>query len=237
MDINPLTRNKDKINASLVTHGDGTVSSKTETMITIPSFWEEKGLFIRGDTLMVAAICPIIIDKYYGILNTLSMIATDPESVTTVTIDDDDYILLNYTAGDRILSRPDVVIDDGLPYKVFDAFIDKGKIPWYLSYEDIGKLMDSSHTFAGLNFNVDHAIFEMVASLITRSANDRSKFYRHSASKSTTAKYTFIPMRSVQYGASNTTAKLIGAYWSDGLTSALVHPSERKELIEDLLRS
>ena len=45
-----------------------------------------------------------------------------------------------------------------------------------------------------------------------------------------------IPFRSVTYGATNTTAKLMGAYFDEGLTSALVNPSQRTEKIEELLR-
>ena len=237
MDISNLTRDPVSVKKDLVTHKDGTVSAKKDCTITIPLLWEEKDLFLRGDSVLITAICPIIIDDKYAVLSVMSRIVTDPVTISTVTINDMDYVLLYYDVGDRILARHEVVKDDGLPYKIFDTIIDKGKVPWYLSYEDLGKLFDTSKSYSGLGINVDHAIFEMVASLIARDKNDRSKFYRHAVNKSLKSEPTFIPMRSVQYGASNTTAKLIGAYWSEGLTSALVHPSERKELIEDLLRS
>lgn len=237
MDIKGLKRDKVKIQSLLAYHKDGTVSAIDDTIITVPAYWEEKGLFIRGDTISVIAICPIIVGNYYAVLNILSLISTDPESISIVSIEDVDYIKLFYSKGDRILSKSNVVLDDGLPYKAFDELIDRGKVPWYLTYDDMGKLMDTAADYTGLKFNIDHAIFEMVASLMTRDSNDRSKFYRHRLNVDPKTQYTFIPMSSVQYGASNTTAKLIGAYWSEGLSSALVHPSERKELIEDLLRS
>jgi hypothetical protein len=47
---------------------------------------------------------------------------------------------------------------------------------------------------------------------------------------------TFIPFRSPIYGATNTTAKLIGAYFDDSINSALVNPSEKVEGVESLLR-
>lgn len=237
MDVSKCVRNANAVKKELITHKDGTVTSKKECVVTVPLVWEEKGMFIRGESILVTAICPIIIDGTYSVLNVLAKMVTDPSTIQTVTIDDTEYIAMYYEPGDRILARGDVVKDDGLPYFVFDTLIDKGRIPWFLSYDDIGKLFDSSIAYAGLKFNIDHAIFEMVASLIARDRSDRSKFYRHAINKKPTADTTYIPMRSVQYGASNTTAKLIGAYWSEGLTSALVHPSERKELIEDLLRS
>ena len=46
----------------------------------------------------------------------------------------------------------------------------------------------------------------------------------------------FIPLRSVVYGATNTTNKLAGSYFNEGVISALVSPSTRIEPIEELLR-
>ena len=51
-----------------------------------------------------------------------------------------------------------------------------------------------------------------------------------------TKKFVTIPLRSVAYAASNTTNKLAGSYFSVGLTSALVNPTERVEKIEAILR-
>jgi hypothetical protein len=45
----------------------------------------------------------------------------------------------------------------------------------------------------------------------------------------------YIPLRSVTYTATNTTNKLAGSYFQEGLVSALVSPSERKERIESIL--
>ena len=79
---------------------------------------------------------------------------------------------------------------------------------------------------------------QMFAAAITRDSANRAKYYRHTLSDlpSEDRPPTFIPLRSVTYGATNTTAKLMGSYWNDGLTSALVNPSEKTERIEQLLR-
>lgn len=177
----------------------------------------------------------LIIGDDYAVSTTLTTISTDPDTIETVTIENMEYYAFHYQAGGRFMTDTACVKVDSLPYRIFDAVIDKGKVPWYLDYLGLSELFDSAKKYCGVNLDtIDHAIFEMVAAVISRQASDRSKFYRHGKDEGRPA---FIPMRSVQYGASNTTAKLIGAYWSEGLMSSLVHPSERKELIEDLLRA
>jgi hypothetical protein len=64
-------------------------------------------------------------------------------------------------------------------------------------------------------------------------------FYRHQfkdTKQLTDKPPEIIALRSVQDGASNTTAKLMGAYLDEGINSALVDPAERLERVEDLLR-
>ena len=45
-----------------------------------------------------------------------------------------------------------------------------------------------------------------------------------------------LPLKSIAYGLSNTTSRLMGNYLNDGMNSALVNPSTQNESIEDLLR-
>ena len=47
----------------------------------------------------------------------------------------------------------------------------------------------------------------------------------------------FIPISSIEFGATNTLNKLGGNYFDKGVASALVTPTESVELIEIIIRS
>lgn len=129
---------------------------------------------------------------------------------------------------------------DTLVFRIYDEFIAKGRVPWYMGYDELGKLFDTAKTFAGANIGQNHEVTELLVSMIARDPEDRTKYYRQtvkSLGDLVSRPPSIIPLRSVQYSATNTVNKLAGSYWNDALTSALVSPGERTERIEALLRT
>jgi hypothetical protein len=127
-----------------------------------------------------------------------------------------------------------------LVYKIYDEIISKGRVPWYLGYLELGQIFDTAGYHAGANIGKNQEVTELIISMISRSEKDRNKYYRttiQSLDELMTNRPAFIPLRSVQYAATNTTNKLAGSYFSDALVSALVNPSDRVERIESLLRA
>ena len=236
MDVHKLKRRPDLIKAKLKKQSDNSVITLVPATVMVPRLWEDKALVSIGVHTTFTGVYALIQGDSYAVSTALTVITTDADSVDTVNVDGEEYYAFRYQAGDRVILNTDCLKSDSVPYRFFDAVIDKGKIPWYLEYEDLIQIFNTAGEYAGVNFNIDHSIFEIVMAEITRNPNDRSKFFRHCNEKDISGKPAFIPLKSVQFTASNTTAKLIGAYWQEGLSSALVHPSERKELIEDLLR-
>ena len=83
----------------------------------------------------------------------------------------------------------------------------------------------------------NYEIFELLVSAITRYEKDKRIYYRQVLKDNPQAKYSFIPLKSVYYAASNTLNKLAGAYFSQGVASALVNPTQNVEHVEKLLRA
>ena len=82
-------------------------------------------------------------------------------------------------------------------------------------------------------------VMELIASMVSRNQKNRLEYYRHTIQNRDELKTNpplFVALRSVSDSATNTTNKLGGSYFEEGLTSALVNPTERVERIEDLLR-
>lgn len=235
LNVNQLKRDPVAIKKELVQASDHSVRLKTDARLLLPQPWLEKGLLTLGEKTTLLAIYALVIGNVYAVSTTLTMIESDPSVITTETIDDNEFYVLHYKPGDRFIVDANCVRRDSLPYRVFDTVLDRGKVPWFLTGEDLAQIYETSKHFASVGYPVDHSVFEIIIASLSRQKQDRSKFYRNGGRFDEPP--VFIPFRSVMYGASNTTAKLIGAYWTEGLTSALVYPSERKEVIEDLLRA
>lgn len=233
MDIRGFKRDPTYVKKFIKKLNDGSIIFTKEAKVMLPKKWMDNDLVAISDPITMVGVFAIIIDNYYAVSSVTTLMSTDPDKINYDFVNDEEYIVFNYKENDRLTINSQLVKRDNIPYKLFTFIFDKGKIPWFLSYTDVSQIYDSSIEYASVNFNLPHSVFEMVAGVIARNENEKNTFYRHG---DWSKPPVFIPLRSVQFAASNTTAKLIGAYWSEGLASALVYPSERKELIEELLR-
>lgn len=240
MDPKKLKRNPQIVHQDLTKMKDRRLVTKKGCKIYVPArFQEQKLAAIGSETYLLGIFAIVYDDTYYAVSNVPAMMRVDPATVNTVTVDEEDYLELVFEAGDTVLTNIDLVKDDKMLFYVYNEFIAKGHIPWYIGYEDLGRLFEHAKLHAGASLGANHAVIEMIAASITRDSNNKTKFYRHSVESKKdldTNPPTMIPLRSVTYGATNTTAKLIGAYWDEGITSALVNPSEKVEPIEEILR-
>ena len=162
-----------------------------------------------------------------------------PDITSTTKFDDEEYFSFSFKAGSEVVSNLNLVRDDTLVYRVYNEITAKGHFPWFLSYEDLGKLYMTAPKHGNIVLASNNATFEMIAASITRDNRDTTKYYRYQIN-SMREQYTnppnFIPLRSVLYGTTNTTSRLIGSYFEEGVLSALTNPSEKTEHVESLLR-
>ncbi len=240
MDWTRWKREPSKVHEALALQPDGSVVAARELKIYIPERFVEKQLArIGAETYIVGIFAMVVDDRFYGVSTTNAMMRVCPTMITTVKFDQDSYLEFAFDPGSVVIATRQLIKSDTLVYYIFDEFIAKGRVPWYIGYEDLAKLFDSADKHAGVRLGSYHSILEMFAASIARNAENRTKYYRHTVvAQDDPVKRppTFIPLRSITYGPNNTTSKLMGSYWNDGLTSALVNPSEKKERIEELLR-
>ena len=233
-------RNPGKVHEALMELPDGSVTTKRDVKIYIPQRFVEKQLAAIGaETYIVGIFVMVVDDKFYAVSTVNAMMRIQPSTISTVKFDGDSYLEFYFAPGSVVIANTLLLKADALVYKIFNEIIAKGHVPWYVNYEDLAKLFDTADTHAGVNLMGSHAILEMFAAAIARDPNDRSKYYRHAIQQQSdveTSPPKMIALNSVTYGATNTTAKLLGSYWDDGLTSALVNPSQKTEQIEELLR-
>lgn len=238
MDISQLKRSPEKVHACL-TEVDGKIIALKQLKIYIPSRFAERNLAVIDLDIRILGIYAIVTeDGYYGVSIINAMVMIEPTAIIKLMIEGNEYYEFTFEPGSTVITSNELVREDTIVYHIYDEFIAKGHIPWYMGYEDMGKLFDSAQKFAGARVGKNHEVIELLTSIITRDSVDRTKYYRQVVTTPEDLKNkppTFIPLRSVVYNATNTTNKLAGSYMSEGLVSALVSPSERTERIESIL--
>lgn len=213
----------------------------SDCKIQIPVRFNNVGLAQVGADVYIYGIFALILpDGNYSVCNVNSLFKIVPDKILTVKLDGVDYYEFHFKAGDVVVASTDLVKRDTLIYNVFNEMLFNGNIPWYMEYEDLGKLFDTSMTFAASNVNQNLEVIELFAMLITRSSKDRTKPYRQTVNSRddlVTNKPAFIPLKSVFYAVTNTFNKLAGSYFHDGVVSALVNPSTQSTRIENILKA
>jgi len=241
MDTSRLVRNPDAVKANIVETPDGRLVVKKACNLYTPARYVEKGLAHVGNETYVVGIWGLVLEETgeYSVNLTNAMMGIDPSWSNVVTIDNTEYIEFHFEPGQTLVTNVNLVKNDILVYTIYNEIIAKGNVPWFISYIDLGKLFDSALYHGGLNLRASPSTLQMIAAVISRDTEDRTKYYRQtvqSVEQALRDTPAFIPFRNIAYGATNTAAKLIGAYFEEGMISAITNPSNRLEKVEALLR-
>lgn len=239
MQVKHLIRDASKIHECLQELPDGQLVTKKLVKIYIPARFTERNLATIGvETYIVGIYAMVLEDQYYAVSMVNAMVRIDPDQTNRVKIDEDDYLEFVFTPGSTVIPSVQLVKTGSLVYRIYDEFFGKGRVPWYLGYRELAQIFDTASYHAGASVGTEHEVSELLVSIVARSAQDRTRYYRQTVTDVEAEVQNppvFIPLRSVVYAATNTTNKLAGSYMQDGIISALNSPSTRSERIEDLL--
>lgn len=240
MDINKLTRNPELVHTYLRETPEGRLITTKECKIYVPQNFEQCGLAsISVETYIVGLFAMVFDEKDYGVMCVNAVMRVEPSKTDKIKIGHTDYYELTIPAGGAVVADLNLVQKDLIVYSIYNEVVSKGKIPWYLTYEDLGSLFDTAKEYANANIGSNREVTEMIISQIARNSEDRAVFYRITAADPARLKKekpSYIPLRSVIFAATNTTNKLAGSYMQVGVVSALVTPSTETERMESLLR-
>lgn len=219
------------------TDKDGSVVFIGEKLeVRIPESYEKHGGIRFGETeVSVLAICDITINDtmktgYY----LPALITCCPSDIKNITESDEHYTLLTFYTEDVFMKTTKVVKNGKLAYVIFTEFIDLGnRLPW-MTYDSVAFILDLAKRTTGVSFNIDHSVVEFIQSHLARSSKNPTIPYRNTDMQEPP---TVLALRYSQHSALSTTAKAIGAYFNEGVDSALVNQSDVKSTVEDVLRN
>lgn len=234
-----LTRNKDAVFAALHKGSDGSLMAKEPLNIIFPARYEESDLAFLEGNVYVLGIFAIQVGNHYAVNNMPAKVRLFPSEITTFKHNDQEYYNLSFDKGGIVTDNINVVTENTLGYYIYRYFIALGRVPFYMNAMDMVTLFHRMREYTTVEYGVNHAVCEMIVSMIMRDPENIQKYWRqsiHSVQDLTNKKPDFVPLRDIPHGARNTTAKLLGSYSDEGLNSALLHPSDTAERVETLLR-
>jgi hypothetical protein len=241
MDPKKLVRDADKVKAALHETEDGKLVAVKPVKIYIPTRFAERDLATIGIETSICGIYAMTVeDSFYGVSLVNAMIRIEPSSMMKILVDGDEYYEFEFDKGATIFPMLDLVKADALVYKIYNEIIAGGHTPWYLDYTDLALIFDTAKDHAGANIGQNHEVTELLVSMVARNPKNRHEYYRQTITNMhdlQTNPPVFIPLRSVEFAASNTLNKLAGSYFSRGVVSALVTPTTRLERLDALLSS
>lgn len=233
-------RDGDKVTASLKELGN-TLVTLTGCKVYFPVSFENYKLaaFDGSDIKVLGAFIIALEDKSYGLVNVNTKMSLTPSEVNTVPINGDMYYELVFDKGSTVSDNLECLKDDVLTYYIYNYFVGKGLVPWYFTYNDLCHLFDTADEYANAKVGSNPEIIGLMMSIITRDMKNRTIPYRQVVKtlNDTVNPPVFIPISSIEFGATNTLNKLGGNYFDKGVASALVTPTESVELIESIIRS
>lgn len=225
----------------LKTTSTGQVITQKACKIQVPARFMDVGLGQIGSETYVMGYFALILDTHeYAVCSIAAIVELNPFKTITVMIDDILYYEFYFEPGDVVIKTTDVVRRSNLMYNIFDEFIFKGKVPWYLEYEDLGKLFDTAKSHGDSNVGESLETIEFITSIISRHIDDRTQPVRLAVKEYkdiTKDSVQYVGMNSVFYSVNSTMNRLTGSYFNDGIVSSMVIPTDKVSTIESILRA
>jgi len=122
---------------------------------------------------------------------------------------------------------------------LFSEFVINGNVSFGFNLLDLIKLFNFAEKYCNFTVGANPQIFEAIINIISRDRQNLNQLWRYTAKTLddiTLNPPTIIGLRNAAKTSTNTTAKLVGSYFSDGKVSALINPSDRVEGVEEILR-
>lgn len=240
MEISKLVRDAKRVHANLREMPDESLVVLKPCKVYIPTRFQTTGLAEIGAETQIVGLAAIVFeDAYYAVLSVNAMVKITPSRIEKVKINNTEYYEFHFTAGSTLTPNLNLFVNTGVLYDVYNEILASAKVPWYLSYNDLGSIFDTSGKHAGGDIAKRPEVIEIIVAKIARQPQDKNLPYALLAKTPEVMAKTrasYVPVKSVIFSATNTLTKLAGSYMQHGVISAIVRPTERTEKLEAILR-
>ncbi len=241
IDYSQLKRNPDLLKSMLSQSATptGPVICNKPLKLIFPQRFAERDMAFLANTNQVTAMCALVSDTSYAVLKACALFTTEPVSIARTNYLGKEYIEFSYERGSRLFTTRELVKMDVIVYRIFDEFINKGNVPWYMSYEDMAGVFDTALKHAGTSLAESVEVTEMIVSLQSRVKGDLITYFRTQIkSREDLEKMhpAFIGIINAAYSPTNTLGRTTGSYFDMGAEASIVYPTKRIEKMEAIIR-
>lgn len=215
------------------------VIAKKAITIQFPVRFKEIKLAQIGAENVVYGLFAMILDTgEWALCNVNAYVELGQAAIDIVNINGVEYYNFRFEAGQAVWKTTELVCRSEVIFTSLSEFILKGKMPWYIGYTDGSRLFKTSKRHAKTNANILPSVVQFMIAYCAREKSDRRMYYRQALNgKVKKPELAWVPMESVYWSAPTTLNRLAGAYFSDGVVSSIVNPTERASKIEEILRA
>ena len=144
----------------------------------------------------------------YG-YNFPAVVTMEPSYIYKERDDDIDFIIGEFHKGDKFINYDIVMQQPFIAYAIFVEFINNGRIPSFLSYNQMAVLFDNISRICNFNPRINHSVFEMIYAHLSRDPDDMNIKYRHTYMQKPAA---HIGLRNVAYGTDSVSYTHLDVY-------------------------
>lgn len=213
-----LKRDKDYIFKN-IEDKNNTYYCKEPCAIEFPAWYMDKDMGEFGEEVSFYGIFAIVMGDKYAVATIPTICRSNPINITSVVRDGVEYTRLEFGKDDPILVDYNVVKEVLLSYNFFKSFIIKATIPWFITPEDLNRILTNLVKYGGSNVGINPITNELVVSVVTRDNKDPMKYYRQTDAK---GPWVYVPLTDLYYSIKSTVNKITGSYMQEGIVSSLV---------------
>lgn len=242
MQYSVLPRDAGRVYETMARQDDGSFIATKPFTIVFPKRFLERDMAYIGDTVRCIGVFMMAAEGYRSLFSVCAFVELEPDSIAYFNYQGIDYTELKFDPGSRIFKTTEIVQRDIVVYRIYKEFLSSGNIPFYLEQneerDDPAALLDTAKQYAGTNIGSQRPVTELIASLSSRDPNELIRFFRQlPPEEQARTRPNFIGLMSAAYGAVNTLSRLAGAGYDQGLSAALVYPTDQISEQEQVIRS
>lgn len=241
-DYTQYIRDKQFILDNLVVDPDPSrpVLCKKPMKVIFPQRFVDRAMAYLGSETSFTGIFATLCEGKYSVTKACAIVPSEPDATRIVNWLGREYVELSYEPGSAYMKNRELVKDDQLVYRIYDEFINKGNVPWYIDYDDMAHIFDTANKHGGTSIADSKEVTHFIISLISRVKGDLTTYFRTSIETREDLKKhhpAFIAMINAAYAPTNTLNRIAGSYFDEGTIASIIYPTERVEKLEAAYRA
>ena len=233
IDVSSLIKDVKTVSKNFIPKDEGELVVK-ETLLLFPVRFVEIGLAKLKRTVEIPRIYMVIVDNKYAVSTIPVSMEVSPNKIEIEDIDGVEYYVLTFLPNSIFTANRKSVKSSGLIYDLYNEFLVKGKIPFFIDYDSISSIFLNILKYGGSDIGKDHVIIDTLVSIVARDSKDLKAYYRTTSMKEP---FTPIGLDNIISGYHNNTARLTGSYLQLGIGAAINDQVEEATPIEKVLRA